>query len=63
VGADAFGLAEGNNRAPRGGETVTMMWIEAPAGRCGVEAKVAGNSYSPRLQPSSTVRRNGPTGV
>jgi hypothetical protein len=63
VGADAFGLAEGNNRAPRGGETVTMMWTEAPARRCGVEAKAAGNSYS----PTSTAILNGqalrPTGV
>ena len=33
VRADAVGCVEGNNRAPRGGETVTMMWTEAPAQR------------------------------
>jgi len=63
VRADAFALAEGNNRAPRGGETVTMMWIEAPTGRCGVEVKTVGNSNSPHLRSSSKVRRNGLTGV
>jgi hypothetical protein len=42
---------------------VTRMRIEAPARRCGVEAKAAGNSYSPHLKSSSMVRRNGPTGV
>lgn len=42
---------------------MTMMWIEAPTGRCGVQAKAAGNSESPHLRPSSKVRRNGLTGV
>lgn len=41
----------------------TMPWTEAPALRASVEAKAAGNSYSPRLRPSSMVRRNGPAGV
>lgn len=63
VRADVFGIAKGNNRAPRGGETVTMMWIEAPTGRYGVEVKTVGNSNSPHLRPSSKVRRNGLTGV
>jgi len=42
---------------------VTMMWIEAPTGRCGVEVKTVGNGNSPYLRPSSKVRRNGLTGV
>ena len=42
--ADVFAIAEGNNRAPRGGETVTIMWIEAPTGRYGVEVKTVGKT-------------------
>jgi hypothetical protein len=42
---------------------VTMMWIEAPTRRCGVQVKTVGNSNSPHLRPSSKVRRNGLPGV
>jgi hypothetical protein len=64
VGADALGLAEGNNRAPRGGESGPGCGMRPPPmlpvslrepehgaqhRRHGVEAKAAGNSNSPQL--------------
>jgi hypothetical protein len=56
----ALGLRKygGRTDVPRGGETAARLWTEAP-----VEAKAAGNSYSPQLRSSSEARREGPTGV